>query len=177
LEFDVYHVGVPPAPHVKDKGVIHEWIVAQYRPLATTAITRRPLGNDLKPQPNAAAWLDRVVRDSEAYLFERKCVYCHAGTVGGHFANVDPSLPRGEFDHRKHRAVDCDSCHTQARGSTRTSDVLLPAMKTCTPCHGSSNTALDRCTTCHQYHNRDLEKDHARPLRELVGQAGRPALP
>jgi len=178
LEFDVYRAGVPPAPHAKDTKVIHEWIVAQYRALARTALARRPLGNDLSPQPNASAWLDRVVKDSEAYLFERKCVYCHVGGVGqtpqvGRVA-AGPSLPRSEFNHRAHRAVTCESCHTQARTSTQTSDVLIPKMQTCTPCHGDSGTRLDRCTTCHQYHNRSLEKDHARPVGELVGRAGLP---
>jgi hypothetical protein len=175
LEFDVYHVGVPPAPHAKDTKVIHEWIVAQYRPLSLTPLPRRPLGNDLVAQPSAAAWLDRVVKDSEAYLFERKCVYCHVGPVStppkvGVVA-AGQALPRGEFNHRAHRAVQCDECHTQARTSTLTSDVLIPAMKSCTPCHGGSGTKLDHCTTCHQYHNRNLEKDHARPVRELIGRA------
>jgi hypothetical protein len=164
LEFDVYHLGVPPAPHVKERQRIHEWVVAQYQALSITAIARRPLGNDLAPQPNAAAWLARVIRDSEAYLFERKCVYCHTGVVGEAFSMVDPVLPRGEFDHRAHRAVACESCHTQARNSTKTSDNLLPAMNSCTPCHSGSS-----CSTCHQFHNRDLEKNRGRPLQELVG--------
>jgi hypothetical protein len=178
LEFDVYHLGVPPAPHAKDTKVIHEWIVAQYRPLAQSPLARRPLGNDLVPQPGAASWLDRVVKDSESYLFERKCAYCHVGGVSpapqvGRIA-ARPALPRGEFNHRAHRAVTCESCHTQARTSTQTSDVLIPKMQTCTPCHGESGTRLDRCTTCHQFHNRSLEKDHARPVGELLGRAGLP---
>src|SRR5206468_110651 len=81
LEFDVYHAGVPPAPHTRDAKVIRDWIVAVYTPISISPAARRPLGNDLTPQPNAAAWLRRVVKDSEAYLFERKCVYCHVGPV------------------------------------------------------------------------------------------------
>jgi len=51
----------------------------------------------------------------------------------------------------------CESCHTQARNSSKTSDVLIPTMKSCTPCHGASGTTIDNCTTCHQYHNRTIE--------------------
>jgi hypothetical protein len=119
-----------------------------------------------------------VVKDSEAYLFERKCVYCHKGP-GMNVPKVGVIsarwLPRGEYNHRTHRAVTCESCHTQARTSTQTSDVLIPAMKSCTPCHGSSGTKLDNCATCHQYHNRNLEKDHSRPVKDLVGWASWPA--
>ncbi len=175
LEFDVYHVGVPPAHHSRDAKVIREWIVSVYTPFSGSRV---PLGNDLVPQPNAKAWMDRVVKDSEAYLFEKKCVYCHkgagpdvpkVGVVSGRW------LPRGEYNHRTHRAVACESCHTQARTSTQTSDVLIPAMKSCTPCHGASGTKLDNCGTCHQYHNRNSEKDQSRPIGELIGSVGLPA--
>ena len=144
LEYDVYHLGIPPAPHK----ATHEQIAKQFQ-------GRSP----------------QVLKESEAYLFEKKCVYCHEGRIGETFANVNPTFQKSEFDHRRHRAVECDSCHTQARTSTKTSDVLLPAMKSCVPCHESS-----QCSTCHLFHNRTLEKDHARPLKELIGsiQSGRP---
>lgn len=139
LEYDVYHLGIPPAPH---------------------KATREMIAKELQGRA------PRIVADSETYLFDKKCVYCHAGKVGESFRNVNPDLPKSEFDHRRHRAVDCDSCHMQARTSTKTADVLLPAIKSCTPCHESS-----QCNTCHRFHNRSLEKDHAKPLRELVGRA------
>jgi hypothetical protein len=187
LEFDIYQVlgKSMPAPHMKDAKAIREFIAAAYRKRLAEdpAVARRPLGNDLEAPPNATAWLDRVVRESEQYLFGRKCGYCHqtagegvvqaVNRVEGRFVAARPEgapwLERGEFSHRSHRAVDCESCHTQARRSARTEDVLIPAMKSCVPCHGESGTTLDGCATCHLYHNRALEKDGDRRLRDLMG--------
>ena len=144
LEFDVYQTlgpAAPPAPHTRDAKTIHEFVAAAYQ-----------------GRPDAA----RLVQDAEDYLFKRKCGYCHegggpdvrkVGTIGG------PLLQRGEFDHRAHRAVDCESCHAAARASAKTADVLLPKMESCLPCHGDSAAGLDRCAQCHQYHNRSLERD------------------
>jgi hypothetical protein len=174
LEFDVNHVLGPstqPAPHTRDARTIHEFVVAAYQDALTAnpALVRRPVGNDVAPQANAAAWLDRMVMDSENYLFNRKCLYCHEGAsngvvkkldpVAGRYPDAQPWLPRGEFSHRAHRAVECDSCHAAARTSRKTEDVLIPAMKSCLPCHGESRAGLDRCSMCHLYHNRSLERD------------------
>jgi hypothetical protein len=187
LEFDVDHVvsNQPvPAPHAKDAKVIHEFIWNAFAGAlkANPALARHPVGNDLTPQPNAQAWMVRVVKDSETYLFGRKCGYCHqtlgngevrkVNVIAGRYAEDAPQgvpwLQRGEFAHRSHRAVECESCHAQARASTKTEDVLIPAMKTCTPCHGDTGASLDDCAKCHQYHNRSLEKD--RVPGKLVGQ-------
>jgi hypothetical protein len=84
----------------------------------------------------------------------------------------EPWFARAEFAHRPHRAVECESCHAAARASTKTADVLIPAMKSCLPCHGKSEAGLDRCSECHLYHNRTLEKDRERrPTEELTGSA------
>jgi hypothetical protein len=150
LEFDVYHVLGPdaaPAPHTRDPKRIREFIVTAYR-----------------GKPDS----DRLVRDSEAFLFERKCSYCHEGGapsapalkgVQGRYPSGNPWLERAAFDHRAHRAVGCESCHAAARTSTKTADVLIPKMESCLPCHGDSHAELDRCGVCHVYHNRALEKD------------------
>jgi hypothetical protein len=150
LEFDVHQVLGPdaaPAPHTGDPRTIHEFVVAAYR-----------------GRPDA----DRLVKDSEEYLFGRKCGYCHEGggpnvrkvpPIRGVGPDSSPWLPRGEFDHRAHRAVGCESCHGAARASTKTADVLIPKMESCLPCHGDRRAELDRCGVCHQYHNRSLEKD------------------
>jgi cytochrome c5 len=177
LEFDVYHLlgsGTGPAPHAKDAMTIHEYVAGSYRQAlaANPGLARRPLGTELVPAANAAMWLERVTRDSERYLFERKCGYCHQTAGGGAVRSVNlvagrfvegnpqgtPWLERGEFAHRSHRAVECEDCHTRARTSMKTEDVLVPGMKSCLGCHGESGSALDRCATCHLYHNRSLEK-------------------
>jgi hypothetical protein len=187
LEFDVYQVLGPaaaPAPHTKDPKTIHEYIAGVYRDALTAnpGLARRPLGRELAPVANDAVWLERVTRDSEQYLFARKCGYCHQTSGDGVVRKVNRVagryvegklegaswLERGEFAHRSHRAVECEGCHTQARTSTKTEDVLIPAMKSCLPCHGESGTTLDRCATCHQYHNRNLEKPPERHMRDLI---------
>jgi hypothetical protein len=191
LEFDVYQVlgKSLPAPHAKNAGAIREIIAATYRKKLAEdpGVARRPLGNDLNAMPSPAAWLERVVRDSEQYLFGRKCGYCHqtggdgqvqpVNRIAGRYVEAKPEgapwLERGEFSHRAHRAVECESCHTQARTSTSTGDVLIPAMKSCSQCHGESGTTLDQCATCHLYHNRSLEKEHGRRLRELIDPGGK----
>ena len=130
-----------PAPHTRDAKTIHEFVVASF------------VGR---------AGADRLVKDAEEYLFGRKCGYCHegggpdvrkVGVIGGQ------QLPRAEFKHRTHRAVACESCHTTAKASTKTADVLIPKMESCLPCHADTKAGLDRCGLCHQYHNRALEKD------------------
>lgn len=202
LEFDVYQVlkTPAPAPHTKDPRAIHEFIVNTYQSLLASdpSIVRRPLGNDVALQPDRTAWLNKVVSDSEAYLFGRpagpsgragKCSYCHelAGWDGGLpvIAKVNsiqgrfdkdkpqgqPWFERAEFSHRAHRAVECESCHTNARSSMKTSDVLIPAMKTCLPCHSDSRAGLDRCSECHLYHNRSREREERRPTDEILSPA------
>lgn len=76
-----------------------------------------------------------------------------------------------EFGHRTHRMVECSSCHTDAKKSVKTSDVLLPKMETCLPCHGSSGTILDNCAQCHVYHDKTKEKDRdRRSIEELLSE-------
>jgi hypothetical protein len=194
LEFDVYQIlgdKAMPSPHTKDAKLIREVIWNTYAAALreNPVLARKPLGNDLDPQPDANAWMERVVRDSQAFLFGRKCGYCHVTTgdgevrkvnrIAGHYAESKPEgepwLTRGDFSHRSHRGVRCDSCHTTARESTRTEDILIPAMQACTPCHGESGTSLDDCAKCHLYHNRTYENPRAigGPLAAPV-QAGRP---
>jgi len=178
LEFDVDHVlgddQSVPAPHTKDAQVIRQFIWKVYADAvkANPAIARRPVGNDLAAQASSNAWMERVVNDATAYLFERKCGYCHetmsAGVVrpvnrvAGHYveakADGEPWLERGEFSHGSHRGVRCEDCHTSAKASQKTEDVLIPMMKSCTGCHGDSGTSLDDCAKCHQYHNRFKEQ-------------------
>jgi hypothetical protein len=150
LEFDVHQVlgpGAAPAPHTRDPKTIHEAVAAAYG-----------------GRPDAAA----LIRDSEDYLFGRKCAYCHegggpvvakVGAIRGRHPDGAAWFARSEFNHRAHRAVGCESCHRAARASVKTADVLIPKMESCLPCHGDRRAELDRCAVCHRYHNRSLEKD------------------
>lgn len=196
LEFDRYNfLGSPtPAQHAKDLPTIHEFIVATYRKAlaAEPGIVSRSVGLE-RAFSSSDAWLQWVVRDAETYLFGTpgsgrpgQCAKCHE------FSGVDQGLPvvkkvnrihgryvegsvegepwflRGEFSHRAHREVQCESCHTKARTSTKTADVLIPVMKTCLNCHGQSHARLDRCSECHLYHNKSLEKDKRRSIGQVL---------
>jgi hypothetical protein len=186
LEFDVYALmgeSAVPSPHTKDPVSIRQVIRDTFLAFANAnpAALQRPLRNELDPL-SREAWLDRVSRDSEKYLFEQKCKYCHeygglndgmpvvkpVSPIRGHYNPAKPAEPelsffkRGEFRHRDHRPVTCESCHVAARASDKTSDVIIPKMESCVSCHGDSGTALDRCGTCHLYHNRDKETDKER---------------
>ena len=86
-----------------------------------------------------------------------------------------PWFAHAEFSHRTHRMLECSSCHQQAKGSTKTSDVLIPKMASCLPCHGASGTALDNCTQCHLYHDKTREEDRERRTMQQVFESQRPA--
>ena len=189
LQFDVYQVlgeDAPPSPHTRDADKIREIISSAYRDALAKdpSLAMRPLGRDLAPPPNAAQWLERVTKDSLDFVFERKCTYCHQlegyaavkklDPIQGRFPEAKPWIERGEFSHRAHRPVACDSCHSEARASTKTEDVLIPTMKTCLPCHGENRANLDRCSECHRYHNRNLEKERdRRPTEQLIAAVTR----
>ena len=80
------------------------------------------------------------------------------------------------FNHDSHRDMSCIDCHAQAKGSSLTSDVLLPDMQSCVKCHhpgGSSKAAAsNNCITCHVYHDRSRETHPIKGLStdELLGK-------
>jgi hypothetical protein len=159
-------------------------------------ILQQPIGRGSQTAPNGEVWLATVVEQSEKFLFERKCRYCHeyegieggypvvkaVNEVRGQYApeqrTGQPWLDHAAFSHRAHRAVECVSCHRDAAASKLTSDVLIAKMPDCLPCHGSTVTRLDRCSTCHLYHDKSQENDRdRRPIEELIGvlRRGSPA--
>jgi hypothetical protein len=183
-------------PHLKDVHAIRDYVYNAYRQALQKdpSIWRRPPvnGKALAPVATSQAWLDAATKRSVAYLFERKCTFCHeieAGEktekkdgepvirkvnqiLGQYSANRVEGVAwfsRAEFSHRMHRTTTCESCHTTARKSEKTIDVLIPEMDTCLPCHGSSGTYLDRCSECHVYHDRSQETARAlRTSQELM---------
>ena len=72
---------------------------------------------------------------------------------------VDRWMLTSDFDHAKHvavKGVQCETCHQLARGSSKSSDILLPVKDSCVKCHSPHaepglRTAAE-CITCHQYH-------------------------
>ena len=59
------------------------------------------------------------------------------------------------FDHasESHRELRCEQCHVGATESTRADESLLPAERTCLPCHADQiardGATVERCATCH----------------------------
>lgn len=59
------------------------------------------------------------------------------------------------FDHGKHAAQPCTSCHAQAQTSAKSQDSLAPTMQACASCHGDSSAPafkrapLHDCKSCH----------------------------
>jgi len=183
----------PPAPHTKDAPAIRAFIQETYNRLlaANPGLASTPIERDGSIERSPAVWAAKAARKSGQYLFDNKCKYCHeyepstaefpvikkVNAIRGRYVEAKPQgepwLARGEFSHRTHRAVDCASCHTAARASTKTSDVLIAGMKNCTACHGRSGTRADRCSVCHLYHNKTNERGRdRRPVEQLIGLLG-----
>ncbi|MDX2154817.1 MAG: cytochrome c3 family protein [Bryobacteraceae bacterium] len=178
-----------PAPHTKDPLTIQAHIEQTYRDLLAREpdVYQRDAGRGLEGAGSAQGWLAAVSRESAQFLFEKKCTYCHSysgsngeypvvakvAPIAGRYVGEGQGQPwfqRGEFTHRAHRAAECTSCHRTASGSRVTTDVLVPKLQDCLPCHGDSGTALDRCVECHEYHNKRKESDKdRRPIQELLG--------
>jgi hypothetical protein len=64
---------------------------------------------------------------------------------------VDRWMTRAHFNHAKHGAVACDTCH-HATQSRETSDVLMPVKANCVSCHSAQGKVASECMTCHTYH-------------------------
>jgi len=198
LEFDVYGLlgESRPAPHTRDVAQIHGIVVSTFEQLLeqNPAVLSRPIGRSLQPASSREEWLSQVVADAERFLFDRKCVYCHeqgppvdgypsmqgVNPIAGRFSSADttglPWMDGAAFSHRAHRAVECAGCHTGARGSENTADVLLPRLNDCLPCHGGTGTTQDRCSQCHLYHDKSQELDRdRRSIEELLGRLQLPA--
>jgi hypothetical protein len=93
-----------------------------------------------------------------------------------HHPEMVPSrwLPHANFDHKSHRAVDCAECH-KVKNSTKTADILLPAIADCRKCHGQDSPSSAArvsadCVLCHTYHNEvHPGKFQGKSLDELLG--------
>lgn len=88
-------------------------------------------------------------------------------------------LERGEFSHRKHDKVACETCHGKVEESRLTSETNLPTRDLCQRCHidGAEQSAGTNCMLCHVYHDTtkkpELRKprDHEQSIEALLGEA------
>lgn len=108
------------------------------------------------------AWLEEE-RSALMRRMESNCGYCHETrqTPGEHSAGLFSIVPtriperwltRSFFSHQSHEMLDCLACHTQARTSRATEDIMLPSIMTCRECHTPSAGAPSHCVECHVYH-------------------------
>jgi hypothetical protein len=78
-------------------------------------------------------------------------------------------LPHAKFDHDAHRGFSCAGCHPKALTSKETSDVLVPGIEDCKPCHAPGpEHAESRCFECHTYHDWSKRKE-VQPTFTLPG--------
>jgi Cytochrome c7 and related cytochrome c len=154
---------------------------------------RRLPGKPLPPPgPNGIVpWVERQLEAVGRQLFALPggCRKCHIDEapvpLGTQLPRFRPtSLPRrwfphAQFNHATHEVLDCKVCHA-ALNSTRTSDVLMPALGICVRCHhhgtDSSSHARADCLLCHPYHRRSgSEAGHAERRHSAAGCRGSPA--
>jgi predicted CXXCH cytochrome family protein len=117
----------------------------------------------------------------------RGCNYCHYGTGANGAIDTDKItaamasggqtplkviapvelrtrfLPNANFDHFRHRGMNCTDCHTSAATSQTGSEVMMPGIETCKTCHGAENAHLQiksTCITCHAFHRAEFGPMH-----------------
>ncbi len=144
--------------------------------LLAHALDRALAGRESIERPTAA-----ILSDLEAQLLRNEppaiplpkaldrptaCAICHPATTEADAllvpepAILEDWLPNARFDHERHRTLTCTACHTAARDSEQTSDVLIPTILGdggCARCHHEGG-AHATCTTCHAYHDRHAER-------------------
>ena len=112
-------------------------------------------------------WVTERVAESEQLLWRKTCMQCHALSFPASQplpvvakSNITARwFQHAVFNHDEHRLLKCEECHTAARTSQETSDILLPGIKTCEQCHHSGSEAAEaRCFECHTYHDWRKEK-------------------
>lgn len=108
--------------------------------------------------------------ENEGQVFDRAagCSYCHVSdTPRGAVPRGPDDLPKyrptqlltrwlthSRFRHDSHRMLACTECH-KALDSSKTSDVLMPAVTSCASCHNAGTGVRNDCVECHGYHHRD----------------------
>jgi hypothetical protein len=162
-------------PHDKPQAV-HDFLLAKYKAyIAEHPGALRepqplmypvPARNPTEPQPvphNNAEWVTYQVAGAERLLWNKGCKLCHSVQLERAAlpeiakSNIPARwLPHAQFDHDAHRMMACDSCHSGARNSHDTSNVLIPGIATCRQCHKERGARVEaaegRCFECHEYH-------------------------
>jgi hypothetical protein len=152
------------------------------------ALPRRPIPGRADRHPPTEpewAWVGMQVENADRILFQSSsgCRYCHNLERSSEVWQVSPTniaqrwFRHSQFSHFSHRLSpepsadqglspeNCTACHTFARRSTETVNVLMPSIRKCRECHDPKANPTERapndCITCHIYHN---EVGGRRPL-------------
>jgi pSer/pThr/pTyr-binding forkhead associated (FHA) protein len=133
----------------------------------TYAGSRELLGKPVAEVRRILAQRPVTTTDDRAYVnaqqvVKTKCSKCHDVRREGSRLVLTPPVIRSRwfeyarYTHTQHRSIDCEACHTTARKSAATSDVLLPTRSACEKCHGSHGAVktASTCLSCHKYHGR-----------------------
>jgi len=188
-----------PFPH-KAPEVVHAFVVQQFQDYINQhpeairkpqSLNHRIPGMMLLPSAtpkNSSEWVQQRVAETEQLLWHETCQKCHQlefapGAAANALPGVKPSvlparwLPNAIFSHEAHTVVACESCHTYAPASQRSSEILIPSIKTCQSCHNGNpakaGKAENGCFLCHAYHNwKQRTRFHSRyTIEELTGIA------
>ena len=131
-------------------------------------LPRLPTRPAPRPPRNSGEWIAQRMDEAEQLLWNKTCKECHSLSY-----SAGPTLPvvaktaiatrwfkNAAFDHHAHQTLTCESCHSKAKTSSATSDILLPGIHVCQECHtpGKQVAAEARCFECHQYHDWSKEK-------------------
>lgn len=165
-----------PVPHAKAEVVdafvferFTEYIRTHPEELHATNFDERIPTRPLQQLPRTPAeWVATRTWEAETLLWNKSCKECHALSFPSASsvpvvakASITPRwFTNANFDHEAHQMLTCESCHSHARASTQTSDILLPGIATCQQCHRPSDKAAAQgsCFECHSYHDWTKEK-------------------
>jgi hypothetical protein len=175
LQFDRrFHESVPH----KDPKIVYDFVVKKLteyiaaHPDQIHTVDEPDKRLPTRPVPpiprNAQEWVEQRLGDAQLLLWRKACKECHSLSYPGgsdalpvvaKAAVTTRWLPHASFDHEAHQMLACASCHTKAKTSKETSDVLIPGIQVCRDCHHSGGNAAEaRCFECHIYHDWSKEK-------------------
>ncbi len=174
------------APHATPVEV-HRFLLVAYAETPAAARTlfvdrRRILRGQGEGEIDVSPRVRKAANDAEIYLFRTACAECHGIDLAAAPPRVEPTaiparwLPGARFRHADHaQIVRCTDCHASAPASRKSSDVLLPGIATCRPCHGGTKPsggvvarpAGSECAACHEYHPPGTPRPAARMAEKV----------
>lgn len=173
LTFDIRYPNAQ-VPHGGDPGIVYGFIGSYQGDPSIASRSADEIRRLLAARKQITSDQRAVI--AAAQVIKAKCQKCHdIETRGTRLAVRPPVIPtswltHARFTHTSHRTMQCETCHSTAKNSAATADLLLPARANCTGCHARNASvaqAASTCVTCHEYHLRPQ-----RPVTASLAQAG-----